>query len=162
MKLQWSKKFIGFNSILFLGELFTLVQEILWKTSILSLAKEEEQKTSMLVFFHKHLNSQAHKTWGSQFHFIPNNMKKNIVCNLLKKNLIIYLNVNRIPIIHYDNIFKIYLKMCYFHNTLKIHFNLKCFLKYMSDFLKTHGKCMVRWTKKSQEFINLKVYFLCS
>jgi hypothetical protein len=87
MNLEWSKNSIGFNSILFLGELFTLVQEILWKRSILSVAKEEEQKASKLVFFHKHLNSQAHKAWGSHFHFIPNNMQKNIVCNLLKKKL---------------------------------------------------------------------------
>jgi hypothetical protein len=84
MNLEWSKNLIGFNSILFFGELFTLVQEKLWKISILSLAKEEEQKTSKLVFFHKHLNSQVHKAWGSHFHFIPNNIQKNIVCNLLK------------------------------------------------------------------------------
>jgi hypothetical protein len=65
MNLEWSKKLIGFNSILFLGELFTLVQEISWKRSILALVKEEEQKKSKLMFFHKHLNSQAHKAWGN-------------------------------------------------------------------------------------------------
>jgi hypothetical protein len=44
MNLGLSKNLISFKSIPFFRELFTLVQEILWKRSILSLAKEEEQK----------------------------------------------------------------------------------------------------------------------
>jgi hypothetical protein len=39
-----------------------------------------------------------------------NNMQKQKRCNLLKKGrLIIYLNINKVPIIYYENIFKIYL-----------------------------------------------------
>jgi hypothetical protein len=57
------------------------------------------------------------RPWGGHFHFIKNAMQ-NKGCNLLKKNLnLIYLNVNKVLIIHFENILRIYLNMlgiCYY------------------------------------------------
>jgi hypothetical protein len=48
--------------------------------------------------------------WGGHFNFISNNMQKNIGCNLL----IFFINVNRMLVIHYENIFEIYSKYVIF------------------------------------------------
>ncbi len=66
-------------------------------------------------------------------------MKEIISCKLLKR-FIIYSNVNKIHTIHYENIFKIYLKyflnISLLHDIFKIFLNFKFFLKYTkSDFL---------------------------
>jgi hypothetical protein len=49
-------------------------------------------------------------SWGGHLHFIPNGVQKHIRCNLLdlKKNN--YVNVNKVLIIHYKNIFTMYSK----------------------------------------------------
>jgi hypothetical protein len=46
--------------------------------------------------------------------FIINGMQKNTKCNLLKKKkkIIIYLNVNRAPIVHFEDIFYNISKIC--------------------------------------------------
>jgi hypothetical protein len=61
---------------------------------------------------------------GCHFHFITNDVPKNIRYNLLKKIVnIIYLNINSMSIIHFENVLKIYLKyaknMSLFHSILK-------------------------------------------
>jgi hypothetical protein len=49
------------------------------------------------------------KIWGGHFYFIPNGVQKTIATYWENVKFIIYLNVNKLPIIHYENIFRIYL-----------------------------------------------------
>jgi hypothetical protein len=50
-------------------------------------------------------NHVVGRNWGNHFHFIPNNIQKQKVQLIQKLNILIYLNVNRVFIIHYENIF---------------------------------------------------------
>ncbi len=63
---------------------------------------------------------------GVQFNFIPKNVQRDIKCNLLNKNIVYNLlkNINRLLIIHYENIFTIY---HYFITNLKISFLFEMF-----------------------------------
>jgi hypothetical protein len=58
---------------------------------------------------------------GGHLHYITNSVQKKEGATYI---YIIYLNVNRVPIIHFENILKIYLKyvknMPLFHNILQI------------------------------------------
>jgi len=48
---------------------------------------------------------------GGHLHFITNSVSKNVRCNLLNFFIIIiFKDINKVPIIHFENIFKIYLK----------------------------------------------------
>jgi len=56
---------------------------------------------------------------GGHFHFITKGVQKNIRCKLLIYIYIIYLNVNKLSLIQFDNILKIYIK--YVKNVPLIH-----------------------------------------
>jgi hypothetical protein len=84
MNLEWSKNLIGFNSILFLGELFTLVQEILWKISILSLAKEEEQKNIKVSVFSQALEFPNTQSMGKSLPFYSKQHAKKYSVQLIE------------------------------------------------------------------------------
>jgi len=64
--------------------------------------------------------------WGGISILFQTTCKKNIGCNLL----IFFINVNRMFVIHYENIFKI----CHFFITIwKISLYFKCFLNHTSS-----------------------------
>jgi hypothetical protein len=64
MNLEWSKILIGFTSILFFGELFTLVQEILWKRPILSPGDKNKEIASIAALLFQRT------TWFEMVYFI--------------------------------------------------------------------------------------------